>query len=141
MKTLESRWPVRSTPPPNDYRFLDPWLPRSLQLQSGRFVSGGGVYGWMGTDSIGRDLGQGLLFGLPVALFIGLVSALITTSIGVTLGIASGYLGGVSDLLIQRFSDIIANVPVLPLLIFPSLAAELTKLFFSPQRKHAQAVG
>ena len=37
-----SRWPVRSTPPPNDYRFLDPWLPRSLQLQSGRFVSGGG---------------------------------------------------------------------------------------------------
>ncbi len=37
-----SRWPVRSTPPPNDYRFLDPWLPRSLQLQSGRFVSDGG---------------------------------------------------------------------------------------------------
>jgi peptide/nickel transport system permease protein len=83
-----------------------------------RFVIGGAVYGYMGTDSLGRDLAQGLLFGLPVALFIGLVVAVVETAIGVVLGITSGYLGGRTDLLIQRAADIVANVPVLPLLIF-----------------------
>ncbi len=37
-----SRWPASSTPPPNDYRFLDPWLPQSLQLETGQYVSDGG---------------------------------------------------------------------------------------------------
>jgi peptide/nickel transport system permease protein len=83
-----------------------------------RFVTGGSVYGWMGTDSLGRDLAQGLLFGLPIALFIGLLVSIPSTAIGTALGIMSGYLGGRIDLFIQRMSDIIANVPLLPLLIF-----------------------
>ena len=83
-----------------------------------RFVVGGAAFGWMGTDSLGRDLARGLLFGLPVALLIGITAALLSTAIGTTLGIASGYLGGRADIAIQRFSDIVANVPVLPLLIF-----------------------
>lgn len=83
-----------------------------------RFVVGGAVYGYMGTDSLGRDLAEGLLFGLPVALLIGLVVAVVETAIGTALGITSGYVGGRTDLLIQRLADIVANVPVLPLLIF-----------------------
>ncbi|MCB0182997.1 MAG: hypothetical protein KDE31_01970, partial [Caldilineaceae bacterium] len=88
------------------------------QLGLARFVVGGGVFGFMGTDTLGRDLAQGLLFGLPVALFIGLVVAIVETAIGTSLGITSGYLGGRTDLAIQRAADIVANVPVLPLLIF-----------------------
>lgn len=88
------------------------------QLGLVRFVSGGAVYGWMGTDTLGRDLAEGLLFGLPVALFIGLVVAIVETAIGTALGITSGYIGGRTDLAIQRAADIVANVPVLPLLIF-----------------------
>jgi peptide/nickel transport system permease protein len=83
-----------------------------------RFVVGGAVFGLIGSDTLGRDLAQGLLFGLPVALFIGVLVALVSTAIGTTLGILSGYVGGGTDLLIQRLSDILANVPVLPLLIF-----------------------
>ncbi len=37
-----SRWPSSDTPPPADYEFLEPWLPRSLQLASGRLVSAKG---------------------------------------------------------------------------------------------------
>lgn len=37
-----SRWPHSNTPLPNDYRFLEPWLPRSLQLASGQYVSDSG---------------------------------------------------------------------------------------------------
>src|SRR5262249_15505337 len=33
-------------------------------------VLGGTVYGWMGTDQVGRNLMEGLIYGFPVALLI-----------------------------------------------------------------------
>jgi len=81
-------------------------------------VYGGTVYGWMGTDSLGRDIWQGLLYGFPVALLIATLASLASTIIGASLGILSGYAGGVTDTVIQRLADIVSNVPVLPLLIF-----------------------
>jgi peptide/nickel transport system permease protein len=81
-------------------------------------VFGGGIYGAMGTDALGRDLAAGLLFGLPIALLIGIATSVISTMLGMTLGMISGYVGGWPDLIIQRAADIVANIPVLPLLIF-----------------------
>ncbi|MEM2319328.1 MAG: ABC transporter permease [Candidatus Bathyarchaeia archaeon] len=81
------------------------------------FVVGGMVYGLMGTDTLGRDLFQGLLFGFPVALLIGFATSVITTVIGAVLGIVSGYVGGRVDDFIQRVADVINNFPQLPLLI------------------------
>jgi peptide/nickel transport system permease protein len=81
-------------------------------------VIGGSVYGLLGTDTGGRDLAEGLLFGLPIALAIGIAAALVSTAIGTGLGLLSGYKGGKTDLVIQRAADIVNNVPLLPLLIF-----------------------
>ena len=82
------------------------------------FVMGGTVYGLMGTDSLGRDLWEGLLFGFPIALTIAVVASVLVTVSGAGLGIISGYTGGTTDLVIQRVADIVSNVPLLPLLIF-----------------------
>lgn len=107
-------------PLPGDYRvevriaFADP----ADTVASVRLVLGGTVYGLMGTDAGGRDLAEGLLFGLPIALIIGLTAATVSTAIGTALGLVSGYLGGRVDLVIQRAADVINNVPLLPLLIF-----------------------
>lgn len=87
-------------------------------IGSVRVVAGGHAFGALGTDSIGRDLAQGLLFGLPVALIIGVVVSLTSTALGTALGVFSGYMGGKTDTVIQRLSDIVGNIPVLPLLIF-----------------------
>jgi peptide/nickel transport system permease protein len=81
-------------------------------------IFGGTVFGWMGTDSLGRDLFEGLLYGFPVALLIAALAAVLSTLIGASLGILSGYAGGPTDTAIQRLADIVSNVPVLPLLIF-----------------------
>jgi peptide/nickel transport system permease protein len=83
-----------------------------------QFVAGGSVFGLMGTDTLGRDLARGLLYGVPVALLIGVGAALLTTLIGASLGIASGYMGGWVDTVIQRAADIVSNIPGLPILIF-----------------------
>jgi peptide/nickel transport system permease protein len=81
-------------------------------------VLGGTVYGWMGTDAVGRNLIEGLIYGFPVALLIATLSAFLSTAIGASLGILSGYAGGITDSILQRLVDIISNVPILPLLIF-----------------------
>jgi peptide/nickel transport system permease protein len=88
------------------------------QIAPVKAVLGGTVYGWMGTDSIGRNLAEGLIYGFPVALLIATITALLSTFIGASLGILSGYAGGATDAVIQRLTDIVSNVPTLPLLIF-----------------------
>lgn len=79
---------------------------------------GGTAFGIMGTDGLGRDLWQGLLYGFPVALLIAALTSLLSTLIGASLGVVSGFAGGATDLVVQRSSDIVSNVPTLPLLIF-----------------------
>lgn len=90
----------------------------SDSIGSASLVIGGRVYGLMGTDTLGRDLFKGILFGFPIALLIGILTSFLTTFLGTILGIISGYIGGKTDIVIQRFSDIINNIPMLPLLIF-----------------------
>jgi peptide/nickel transport system permease protein len=87
-------------------------------VESVKFVAGGGVYGLMGTDSQGRNLATGLLFGFPVALLIGVLTSIGATAIGTFFGIVSGFMGGKTDMAIQRMSDILTNIPLLPILIF-----------------------
>lgn len=77
----------------------------------------GNVFGLLGTDNMGRDLFMGLLFGFPVALIIGVSVSFALVVIGLVLGVISGYFGGRIDELIQRVVDVIANVPLLPVLI------------------------
>lgn len=81
-------------------------------------VVGGATFGALGTDSLGRDLGVGLLFGFPIALFIGLVTSVLTTLVGALLGVYSGYVGGKTDTSVQRGADVLNNIPLLPILIF-----------------------
>ncbi|ADG90973.1 ABC transporter permease [Thermosphaera aggregans] len=89
-----------------------------------RIIVKGNVYGFSGTDDLGRDLTQVLLYGTPIALAIGLTTAIITTFIGVFAGIASGYYGGIIDEIIQRIADIIGNIPTLPILIILAQIAQ-----------------
>ena len=53
-----------------------------------------------------------------MALLIGLTAAIATTVIGTFMGILSGFTGGKTDMAIQRSSDILVNIPLLPILIF-----------------------
>jgi len=84
----------------------------------------GSAYGLLGTDSHGRDLFQGVLFGFPVALAIGVLVSLAIVVIGLTLGVISGYFGGRVDEVIQRLVDVLVNIPVLPILILIGVAIQ-----------------
>ncbi len=81
------------------------------------FIVAGRVYGLLGTDTLRRDLFAGLVWGTRVSLAVGIVSSVLTTLIGVVYGVASAYFGGWTDEAMQRVAEIVASIPVLPLLI------------------------
>ena len=61
----------------------------------------------------GRDVLTRLIYGARIALFIGLASSFIGASAGAVLGVISAYLGGKTDLWLQRVMDIFLAFPLL----------------------------
>jgi peptide/nickel transport system permease protein len=68
---------------------------------------------WLGTDEFGRDVLTRLIYGARIALFIGFASSFIGATAGALLGVVSAYLGGKTDLLMQRVIDVILAFPLL----------------------------
>ena len=67
----------------------------------------------LGTDSQGRDLLSGIMYGTRVSLLIGLASVALSVMVGVVLGLLSGYLGGRIDALIMRVADVQLSFPAI----------------------------
>ena len=72
---------------------------------------------WLGTDNTARDVFARLLYGFRVSLLFALALTLLSSLIGVFMGGIQGYFGGLVDLVLQRFVEIWAGLPVLFLLI------------------------
>ena len=70
---------------------------------------------WLGTDEFGRDVLTRLIYGARIALFIGFASSFLGATIGAVLGVVSAYLGGKTDLWLQRLMDIMLAFPLLVL--------------------------
>src|SRR5215510_13129929 len=68
---------------------------------------------WLGTDEFGRDVLTRLIYGARIALFIGLASSFVGATAGAVVGLISAYLGGRTDLWLQRLMDIMLAFPLL----------------------------
>lgn len=69
-----------------------------------------------GTTNTGRDLFNLAWVALRTSLLIGVSAALVNITIGIIYGAISGYYGGKVDILMERFSEIIARIPFLVVL-------------------------
>jgi peptide/nickel transport system permease protein len=81
---------------------------------------------WLGTDFMGRDILSQLLAGTRVAFMVGVSAAFMSIVLGVSVGMVSGYLGGWTDVILMRLSEIIMVMPTL--LVVLMLAALFGKL-------------
>ena len=67
---------------------------------------------WLGTDSFGRDVMSRIIYGSRTALWVGFSSSFLGASIGAIIGVASAYFGGKTDLIVQRFMDMLLSFPL-----------------------------
>ena len=67
----------------------------------------------LGTDALGRDVLSRLVRGARVSLQVVIISVAGSLLIGTAIGTASAMLGGVVDIVLQRFTEVIMSVPLL----------------------------
>ncbi len=87
----------------------------------------------LGTDSLGRDLAAGIAHGARISLLVGAVSTVAALAIGVSLGAIAGYLGGLADDLVMRFTEFFQTIPsfVLAILIVAIFTPALSSIVFA----------
>jgi len=79
----------------------------------------------LGTDDLGRDLFSRTFYATGTSMSIGIIGVLISFFLALIIGGVAGYLGGWIDSVIQRATEIVRVVPVIPL--FMGLAAAFPK--------------
>ena len=93
---------------------IAPYDPNDI---AGPFAEGPSKEFWLGTDQIGRDVFSRLLYATRISLLVGVMATLISTGIGVLFGLVAGYFGGVADMIIMRFTDMVMSFPYILLVL------------------------
>ncbi|HYI65483.1 MAG TPA: ABC transporter permease [Candidatus Limnocylindrales bacterium] len=82
-------------------------------LQPPVYHEGGSMDHILGTDELGRDILSRLMFGGRVSILLALSVILLGMAVGVPLGLISGYIGGVTDAVIQRLVEAVLSLPTI----------------------------
>ena len=64
-----------------------------------------------GTDNQGRDMFKLVFNGLRYSIILGVVTSIINLAFGLVWGAVSGYFGGWTDIVMERFCEILGGVP------------------------------
>jgi microcin C transport system permease protein len=84
---------------------------------------------WLGTDDQGRDVLARVIYGFRISVLFGLILTVFSALVGVTAGAVQGFFGGWTDLLLQRFIEILGSLPRLYILLI--LSAILAPSFWT----------
>jgi len=88
------------------------------------------IHFW-GTDALGRDVFSRTIYATRTSLSIGVIGVLISFVLALAIGGAAGYFGGIIDNVIQRVTEVIRVVPIIPL--YMGLAAAMPKEWSTTQ--------
>lgn len=97
-----------------------PWIsphdPDAIDLTAR--LQGADAVHWLGTDHLGRDILSRLIAGVRVSLGVVALTLALILVLGIVVGGASGFIGGRTDQLIMRVTDVFLTFPTLVLALF-----------------------
>lgn len=93
---------------------LSPYNPDKVV---GGFSNPPSVKHLLGTDQVGRDVLSRMLYAVRISLLVGFASTAVSTAVGVVLGLVSGFFGGILDMVIMRFTDMVMSFPYILLVL------------------------
>ena len=72
---------------------------------------------FLGTDELGRDELSRLIYGARISMEVGIGATLLSTFVSIIIGATSGFLGGKTDMVVQRFVDVYMSIPYFVILL------------------------
>jgi peptide/nickel transport system permease protein len=72
---------------------------------------------WLGTTGNGQDIWSQLLWSTRESLAIAIIAGLLATALSLAVGVTAAYIGGVTDHVLNLFTDVFLVIPTLPLMI------------------------
>jgi len=72
---------------------------------------------WFGTDSVGRDVFNRIIYGGQISIFIGVLAVFLEVTLGTVIGGVAAYYGGWVDAILMRVTEAMLAIPSLFLLI------------------------
>jgi peptide/nickel transport system permease protein len=97
-----------------------------LQPPGGRFL--------LGTDTLGRDVAAGIIYGARTSLMIGVAATLVAVVLGVLIGAVAGYYRGKLDVALMRVTELFQTIPsfilaiLLVAILSPSVDSEIAAI-------------
>ncbi|WJV66846.1 ABC transporter permease [Pectobacteriaceae bacterium CE70] len=92
---------------------LAPWLAPfdpNMQTITARLLPPSAQH-WLGTDGFGRDLLSRVIYGARPTLVLVILILILTIPIGMLIGITAGYVGGWTERILMRVTDIAMSLP------------------------------
>ena len=92
---------------------LAPWITSSdgLAPQLSNRLRAPGAEHWFGTDDLGRDIYDRIIWGSRITLYIVGLVTVIVVPIGLLIGTVAGYVGGLVDAFLMRLTDVFLAFP------------------------------
>lgn len=91
--------------------WLAPFDPNSQQMADRLMAPS--LHHWFGTDGFGRDLLSRVIYGSRPTLLLVIFILILTVPVGMAVGITAGYIGGWTERLLMRITDIFLALPSL----------------------------
>lgn len=91
--------------------WLAPFDPNNQQMADRLLAPS--MHHWFGTDSFGRDLLSRVIYGSRPTLLLVIFILVLTVPVGMAVGITAGYIGGWTERILMRITDIFLALPSL----------------------------
>ena len=92
-------------------RYVAPWFCRGFERAPAADGQTERPLYLLGSDNLGRDVGQRLIQGTRIAFHVGIMTSLIAIPLGVLLGCLGGFLGGKVDSIVVWLCATVASMP------------------------------